>query len=114
MNAMTRTPKSKVAMQHALDGARYAFHRVVRQKYAHAVQRGEISADQGEEMYKAAMNNYADIINACAAGRHAEGNARQMAEDIAKHYSTYLSDADDRPLNTFKWGMVPLEGRGDV
>lgn len=81
--------KTKAGLQNSLDGARYAFHRVVRQKYAHAVQRREITPEQGEHMYRAAMNNYDDIIAACASGCHSDANARQMAEDVSKHYSAY-------------------------
>lgn len=77
-----------------LDGARYAFHKIARHKYWLAVQRMELTPEQGEEAYRKAMNNYDDVIMGCADGHFAEANARQMAEDLTIPYTYAAVMAD--------------------
>jgi hypothetical protein len=75
------------AMANKLAGARFAFHRVVHTRYHEAVQRRELTPEQGKEAYRKAMNNYDDVIKGCADGHFNEGNARVMADDYAAPYA---------------------------
>ena len=68
------------ARDHQTHAARYVFHKVTVKRYGDAVATGIITRDQGEEMYRRAMENYDEIVAAAAGGALTPANEADMEE----------------------------------
>lgn len=68
------------AFEHRLHAARYAFHKVRCKVYGDAVEMGQMTAEQGREMYRLAMLNYDELIKSSASGSVTDADDADMAK----------------------------------
>jgi hypothetical protein len=64
--------------EHQLHAARYAFHKVRCKVYVDAVAAGQMTVEQGREMYRLAMLNYDELIKSSANGSVTEADEADM------------------------------------
>jgi len=63
---------------HKLHAARYTFHKVTAKRYGDQVASGMMALDEAAEMYRLAMANYDEIIEAAAGGALTDADEADM------------------------------------